>query len=228
MEVATPRAVCGAVVAPPSTFHVCFLLPCLQRFSGLLSPRNSDSPSAYPAENHYQDYLAVWTNSASDMTAIDDLSATNPTHRLMLCEQEVKTSICDHQWMYYKDDGSEGRDSCIWMSNFLTTVNEATYYYCPANSHLLTIKGSSKTSGLMALATASGQRQNFYIGCLRDAGVSGANRGWSWVDNTPADNLNCGNVGDQGCGLWTPGNPRFVSVAIPLMIRRFIAVFCCE
>ncbi len=47
--------------------------------------------------------------------------------------------------------------------------------------------------------------QNTYVGAVRAAGGPPFATGWSWVDGTPATNLNCLTI---GCLLWEPTTPR--------------------
>ena len=49
----------------------------------------------------------------------------------------------------------------------------------------------------------------FIVGGWRSTG-SGATSGWRWVDDTPAENLNCG----TSCALWTSGEPKYVAACV--------------
>ena len=112
------------------------------------------------------------------------------------------------KWMYYYDDGTEGKDSCILLDTRLKTWQQA-YSSCPIGSHLVTISGSNKLTGLasmlavIAASTVQGT-DGVFVGCSQSASALTPTSGWSWVDTTPTTNINCG----AGCNLWIPGEPN--------------------
>jgi hypothetical protein len=117
------------------------------------------------------------------------------------------STLCAAGWSYYSDsDGSEGQASCLKISDVGSSNWIALMTACPRTSHLLTMAGMFKNSGLHAfLRAVSGD--NFWVGASQSSAASSINRGWAWIDGTSSANLNCGAAGDQGCGLWaaTPG-----------------------
>ena len=153
----------------------------------------------------------------------------------IVCETEM-SPLCPYGWAYYADaDGSEGTDSCVYISPSTVTSWSAANSSCPDGSHLLTVKSASNTSGLLPFATSlyHGSGQYVYIGCRcvdqllmscgimlkhshgvlfpcsQSGGASQRATGWSWVDDTSAANLNCGSgTGGDGCGLWNGGEPK--------------------
>ena len=46
-----------------------------------------------------------------------------------------------------------------------------------------------------------------WLGCSQLSGSAYMNRGWSWIDGTPAGNLNCGAPDERGCGIWDGFSP---------------------
>jgi hypothetical protein len=86
-----------------------------------------------------------------------------------VCEVEV-SQRCPYGWAYYVDtDGSEGTDSCLLVSPTTALSWSAANASCPAGSHLLTVKSSLSTRGLLPFATSlfvgSGLSQKVYVGC---------------------------------------------------------------
>ena len=79
-----------------------------------------------------------------------DVASTSSAR--VVCETEVSTR-CPYGWAYYKDDGSEGVDSCVWVSS-TSAVWSVANSSCPAGSHLLTVSGSQPASGLLAFSTS--------------------------------------------------------------------------
>ena len=79
---------------------------------------------------------------------------------------------------------------------------------CPSGGHLATFKGTSKTSGLFnaVITTYQGLLTTQFVGCYQTASGSSPGHNWTWIDDTPAANLNCGD-GWNGCGLWDSTNP---------------------
>ena len=84
-----------------------------------------------------------------------------------VCETEV-SPLCPYGWAYYADaDGSEGADSCVYISPSTVASWSAANSSCPGGSHLLTVQSASSTSGLLPFATSlyHGSGQRVYIGC---------------------------------------------------------------
>lgn len=129
-----------------------------------------------------------------------------------VCEQEQIASYCPVGWTYYNDVlGYEGHDSCLKMST--TTLSNWTtgMLTCPPGSHALTIKGSSTSYGLLPFAMALAAQSNnvIFFGCSQSSTATTRAAGWSWLDGTPASNLNCGNgLGGGGCGIWGANQPE--------------------
>ena len=46
-----------------------------------------------------------------------------------------------------------------------------------------------------------------WAGCSQAPDSTAKGQNWTWVDGTPASNLNCG-PGNNGCGLWGFGYPN--------------------
>lgn len=156
-----------------------------------------------PTELHAEDYCL-----AGSTLFINDATGTISGSAASLCEQEIG-SLCPPGWLYYKDDGTEGTDSCI--QRYPVVGGNWNRAMCGFGSHLVTFRGSSKTSGLSALVTASGTGSS-WLGCVQSGSSSQVARGWTWVDGTPADNLNCGTeTGGSGCGLWSASEPKYVA-----------------
>ena len=118
------------------------------------------------------------------------------------------TPCLDGTWSWYRDDGTEGHDSCFRLGTGASTdwvIANATA--CPAGTHLITFGGSNKAAGLYAVVVAQYRFTDFWVGCKQSPLAQGAcSMGWSWVDSTPDWHLNCGWCG-EGCGLWAPGEP---------------------
>lgn len=127
------------------------------------------------------------------------------------CEVEV-SALCPAGWAHYTDfTGSEGRDSCVKLSGSTVGSWSSAMAACPPGSHALSIGSSNRTYGLLAFATSLAAQSSYsiYYGCSQAPGSSQRSRGWSWVDGTPAGNLNCGNgSGGDGCGIWAPQQPE--------------------
>ncbi len=113
------------------------------------------------------------------------------------------STLCAAGWSYYSDsDGSEGQASCLKPTEIGGLSWLAALAACPVASHLLTMAGTSRNSGLYAFSrSVSGE--DFWIGASQSSIATSVNRNWAWIDGTSASaNLNCGVPGDQGCGLW--------------------------
>ncbi len=137
------------------------------------------------------------------------------------CEREISSVLCLPGWAYYKDNGSEGEDSCLRVS--ATTASSWTLAStgCWPGSHLLTVASSITSAGLMAFATALHPSQtNFHMGCSQATSSSARAMGWAWIDGTTASNLNCG-AGGNGCGVWNTGEPKYVHLCYSVSTRRF-------
>ena len=145
---------------------------------------------------------------------------------LLLCHGAAQTvspsptaspsTPCAAGWSYYSDiDGSEGTASCLKVTGTDTFHWTIAMDACPMNSHLLTMAGTSKNSGLHAYSrTVSGD--NFWIGASQSSTATSVNREWAWIDGTPSGNsLNCGAPGGQGCGLWSSNEPKCVYPCLP-------------
>ncbi len=68
---------------------------------------------------------------------------------------------------------------------------------------------AAATDSLLRRAVLIQTETQVYVGCIKDnSPVLGA--GWQWVDDTPANNLNCG----VNCNIWavssSASSPRFV------------------
>ena len=158
----------------------------------------SDSPNA--AEAHSEDYCQG--NGASPK--FNDAKATDV--RRVMCEREISTALCPPGWTYYKDAGSEGKDSCLYVSaSTLSNWNTASTS-CSPGSHLLTVVSSGTTGGILPFATALFS-SGVFVGCSQSSTATQRAMGWSWVDGTSANNLNCG-AGGNGCGIWNTGEPK--------------------
>ena len=129
-----------------------------------------------------------------------------------LCEMEA-SSKCPTGWAYYRDDGSEGADSCLQISSFVVSTWAQASISCTStavpSAHLLTVKSSTTSSGILAFATSLFSGNAFFIGCSQSSGATQRAAGWSWVDSTSASNLNCGTGnGAEGCGIWDTNEPK--------------------
>ena len=158
----------------------------------------SDTPSGTVSttETHAAQYCRVTGGALRDF---NDVAAA------YICEIDL---TCPSGWTLYTDSGTEGRDSCLFVSGTAQSSWAAAATACPAKSHLLTIAGSSKTSGLAATAFAMSTTTNKWAGCSQSSTAASRGSGWSWMDGTPSTNLNCNSAGAAGCNLWTAGEPK--------------------
>lgn len=119
-----------------------------------------------------------------------------------LWEREVSL-MCPFGWNYYKDGGTEGKDSCLYIApNAVANWTDATgYFACPFGSHLLSI-GGGNTSGLLPYAQSLSPTA-MWIGCSQSSATS-TTANWGWVDGTPASNLNTTLLGSA----WAAGEPK--------------------
>ena len=124
-----------------------------------------------------------------------------------MCETEV-SPLCPSGWAFYSDaDGSEGTQSCVWVSTATAATWTAASTSCPSGGHLLTVTPSVAASGLLAFATSLVQGNAWlYIGCSQSSTATQIGAGWTWVDGTDASNLACGD--GAGCGLWATIDPE--------------------
>lgn len=144
-----------------------------------------------------------------------------------MCEQEIAPSVCPLGWVYYRDDGSEGVDSCLKVTAGTFTSWAAASTGCYAQSHLLTVQSNLPSSGgLMRFAMSLYQWNGVYVGCWQSSSATQRAGGWNWVDNTPTGNLNCGGGGGgNGCGAWNAGQPE--CAALPLLASCCSYDTCC-
>ena len=127
----------------------------------------------------------------------------------LVCETEISTSLCPLGWAYYRDVlGLEaGRDSCVRISDRPVETGFAEALIgCPPGSHMLTVGSDTRETGLLRFAMSI-TPVSIYIGCRQTDGTAMA-RGWSWVDGTPAYNLNCGDGNEHACGVWGGEEPK--------------------
>jgi hypothetical protein len=121
----------------------------------------SDNPG--PTEAHRTDFGMFGYLSPSALNDCHLNCGSVPT----VCETEVSPR-CPFGWAYYVDaDGSEGYDSCVYISPSTASSWSVANASCPAGSHLLTVKSGVSTQGLLPFATslyhATGEK--VYIGC---------------------------------------------------------------
>jgi hypothetical protein len=126
-----------------------------------------------------------------------------------VCEKEISTTLCPPGFAFYQDRGTEGHHSCLFVTNAAASYS-AVAALCPTGTHLLTIGSSSKFAGLEAFAGSI--TTSSFVGCSQSSTANLAGTGWSWVDGTPADNLNCGTA---GCGVWNTGEPKYALLLFP-------------
>jgi hypothetical protein len=163
--------------------------------------------SDYPNSNelHTEDYCFL----AVDGNRFVNDGVVAPTPAMGgICEMEV-SSKCERGWTFYKDSGTEGADSCLYVSSYRVSSWAEANASCPSGSHLLTISSSSNSTGLSVFAGSLFRTSFAYIGCYQSPSATQRAQGWSWVDGTPAANLNCGSgSGGGGCGVWGADEPR--------------------
>lgn len=118
----------------------------------------SDYGSTVTGEGHVQDFARI----GGGYTLLDDESTLSKS----ICETETST-MCPFGWAYYSDNGSEGVDSCVFIATVVALSWSAANWSCPVGSHLLTLKSSNYTSGLLPFSTSlyHGAGQKMYIGC---------------------------------------------------------------
>jgi hypothetical protein len=130
-----------------------------------------------------------------------------------MCETEV-SPLCPGGWAFYSDaDGSEGAQSCVWVSTAVADSWIAASTSCPSGGHLLTVKSSVPYSGLLPFAMSLVPEENFvYIGCSQSSAATQTGGDWIWVDGTDASNLACGD--GAGCGIWNANEPKYVTDSV--------------
>jgi hypothetical protein len=113
------------------------------------------------AESHGEDFgMFGWVYGMND-------GAVSRGPFVTVCEMEVSPR-CPYGWAYYIDaDGSEGADSCVYMSSSTAASWSVANSSCPAGSHLLTVRSAVSSSGLLPFATSlyHGAGEKVYIGC---------------------------------------------------------------
>ena len=167
-----------------------------------LSVDDSCSEGGRGSEQQFEDWCAMLYDQPRLNDAPGGFSAT------AVCERELQVTMCPPGWAYYRDIANTegGRDSCLKVSAHVTWDGwNGALHGCPAGSHLLTVTSSERTIGLMGFA-ASIAPFPVYIGCSQSPSAFYVQREWSWVDGTPATNLNCGDT--PGCGIWKSGEPK--------------------
>ena len=126
---------------------------------------------------------------------------------------------CPDGFAHYYDDSSEGRDSCILVtqSSDISSFNDAAALCAANGAHLVTVTSASSLLETSQLAfTASEVRGqmgtdpvNEYfavIGCSQDSDAPAVDAGWRWVDaRVGTAGLNCDGA---GCGLWDAFEPK--------------------
>jgi hypothetical protein len=169
---------------------------------------NAGEPSgSTPTETHAADFVRRIGNSGSSRLA--DNSGANDYN--YMCEYEISTQ-CPPGWVFYKDDGTEGYDSCVYLATSGAQWSSANTACngLGSGAHLLTVNSALGSSKLLAFASSlyhlSGSFA--YIGCFQQPFATQRGRDWYWVDNTDNSNLNCGTgAGAEGCNLWNTGEP---------------------
>jgi hypothetical protein len=160
------------------------------------------SDAGSPTEQNKEDYCGA----AGSMLGVYDTN--NTATQRYVCEREVSTAVCPPGFMFYQDTGTEGQNSCLFVTNAAASWSDAAAL-CPTGTHLLTWKSTSQTSGLNAFA-ASSISEVAYVGCSQSGTATQRAAGWSWVDGTAATNLNCGTGnGGDGCESWSTGEPKY-------------------
>lgn len=118
----------------------------------------------------------------------------------MVYEQDISPSLCPFGWTYYQDNGTEGTDSCLYIPRSGSTGLYSTSWIsasrvCPVGSHLLSVRSSSVTSGLLPFATSL-TPDPMFLGCYEN----GSN--WYWFDGTSRNNVDASACGLSPCPLW--------------------------
>ena len=166
---------------------------------------NDPDDDGGPGETHIADFARRTGGVLADRHA-----AYGPIR--FMCEYEVSYA-CPAGWIFYKDDGTEGYDSCVYVSPAAAASWNAANSSCSAlgsGAHLLTINSALGASSLLTFATtlSNGAGNFLYAGCFQLSDASERGRDWYWVDNTDNTNLNCGTgAGAEGCNLWGSMEP---------------------
>lgn len=147
-----------------------------------------------------------------------------------LCEREV-SSLCPYGFTYYKDDGSEGSDSCLYVpptSTNLWSVAASTSG-CPLGSHLLTLQSTVTTTGILPFALSLTTTKS-WLGCSQSSTATLRARGWAWLDGSANSNLNCGNgTGTRVClrgQRGGPGNSPYRATKRDVRLSLWFACVC--
>ena len=114
------------------------------------------------AEGHREDFMQLSPTSHVP----NDCSNTCDMPQRAICEMEVSVR-CPIGWTFYGDDGSEGEDSCLLVSDGTAPSWAVANTSCPAGSHLLTVKSPIASIGLLPFATSlfPDSFGYAYIGC---------------------------------------------------------------
>jgi hypothetical protein len=158
-----------------------------------------------------------WSAAASSSCAPCSLS--NP------CGDVTSADLCPAGWWpYFDTTGVETVDSCYTYLTGATGGWYAAKQLCESKgSQLLTIRQSVYTGSEPGLFTTIknryGSTKRFYLGAARAEIPDGNMYTYSWVDGTPSGNLNCGS---QGCGLWSPGEPKYVPIHVVSCPRNWL------
>lgn len=156
----------------------------------------SDNGNAQEA--HAEDHCLLSTTPA----LIDGVAQTTLQ---FVCEYEL---TCWHGWSQYTDGGAEGSDSCLFLSTSTAASWSAAAAGCRSNSHLISSVSTSSSSGVVSSvrSTVVSQAGGFaYYGCSQSSSAATVFTGWTWLDGTPSNNINCAGA---GCSVWATGQPE--------------------
>ena len=129
---------------------------------------------------------------------------------------------CASGWTLFSNDGVEGHDSCIRLFSVPLVYADAQANCVSLGGHLLTVRGSSKDTGLLASAASLSTSATFMIGCSQASSASQRGAGWTWIDATDGANINCGSfAGAESCNVWASGEPKCVLfVLVSVCVHR--------
>jgi hypothetical protein len=153
-----------------------------------------------PQEAHIDDHCVLSTS-----TTVSDVTAQ--TVQQFVCEYEL---TCWNGWTQYTDGGVEGSDSCFSVSASTAASWSAAASSCRPNSHLITSRSTSSSSGVLSSAKSSVSSlagNNAYYGCSQASNATTVLSGWSWIDGTSSTNINCAVA---GCAIWATAQPESV------------------
>ena len=177
----------------------------------------------------------VCAGSASVTTSIGSSSTATATRTPSVSPTisvSSSSGVCPVEWILYRDDGTEGHDSCIFLARELTIQAHATTLcqsYDPA-AHLITFAGANTSTGLYPFTIGTYRLfsppvlTEVWVGCQQSPAATNRGQNWTWVDGTPAANINCGN-GADGCGLWRYNAPRDDGSGVEMHARDFCQLF---